>query len=99
MKLFLPLVILLVVFFISQSKSSEPATITVDRNWLIPESTKIGDVVKSALVQPESNKTVSYSLELDPFSSIKENPFWIHPHTGYIFLNKSLEGHVIFEII
>ncbi|CRL08221.1 CLUMA_CG020997, isoform A [Clunio marinus] len=85
--------LLLLLFTTTQSRGIEPATISVDRNWSIPESTKIGTIVQTVHVQGENNQTVSYSLELvDPFSPNQENPFWIHPHTGYVYLNKSLEG-------
>lgn len=75
----------------------EPATINVDRNWIIPESTKVGTIVKSVHVQGNSNNnTITYSLESpdDPFNPPVDNPFWIHPHSGYVYLNQSLEGRV-----
>lgn len=87
----------LLLFSTTQSRGIEPATIAVDRNWSIPESTKVGTIVKTVNVQGENNQTVNYSLELDdPFSPNQENPFWIHPTTGYVYLNKSLEGRVSF---
>lgn len=80
-----------------ESRGIEPATITVDRNWNIPESTKVGTIVKTVNVQGENNQTRTYSLELEanPFSrNQQENPFWIDPQTGYVYLNTSLEGWV-----
>lgn len=92
MRLSIKLLILLL-FSTIQSLGFGPATIEVDRNWSIPESTKVGTIVKTVHVQ--SNETVTYSLELDDlFNSNQENPFWIHPTTGYVYLNKSLEGRV-----
>lgn len=88
---------LLILLLISTTRSRgiEPATINVDRNWSLPESTQLGSIVKTVHVQSQNNQTVHYSLELDdPFSPNKENPFWIHPTTGYVYLNKSLEGRV-----
>ena|SRR5690349_7093362 len=94
MKLRVSIVILLL-FTTTRSSGIQPATISVDRNWSILESTKIGTIVKTVHVQGEDNQTVNYSLEFDdPFSPNQENPFWIHPTTGYVFLNKSLEGRV-----
>lgn len=83
----------------TRSRGIEPSTINVDRNWSIPETTKIGTIVKTVNVQGENNQTINYSLELDdPFSPNQENPFWIDPSTGYVYLNKSLEGRVRFSL-
>lgn len=88
-------ILILLLFSTTHSRGIGPATITVDRNWSIPESTKVGQIVKTVHVQSETNDTISYSLELDdPFSPNQENPFWIHPNTGYVYLNSSLEGRV-----
>lgn len=66
---------------LSTTYSQQPATINVDRNWKIPETTKVGSLVKTAEVQGENNETVTFSLSLeDPFNPNQENPFWIHPH-------------------
>ena len=79
----------------TKSRGFGPATIEVDRNWSIPETTKIGTIVKTVHVQSDNNKTIVYSLEPDElFGSDIENPFWIDPNTGYVYLNKSLEGRV-----
>lgn len=94
MKLSLGLLTLLL-FSTTKSSGLEPATIAVDRNWSVPESTKVGTIVKTVNVQSENNQTINYSLELDdPFNPNLESPFWIHPTTGYVYLNKSLEGRV-----
>lgn len=95
MRLSISLLILLL-FSAIQSRGFGPATIDVDRNWSIPETTKLGTIVKTVHVQSDNNQTVYYySLELDDlFSGNQENPFWIHPTTGYVYLNKSLEGRV-----
>lgn len=88
-------ILVLLLFSTTHSRGIGPSTITVDRNWSIPESTKIGTIVKTVQVQSETNETINYSLELDdPFSPNQENPFWIDPSTGYVYLNKSLEGRV-----
>lgn len=88
-------ILILLLFSTTHSSGIGPATITVDRNWSIPESTKVGQIVKTVHVQSETNDTIKYSLELDdPFSPNQENPFWIHPNTGYVYLNSSLEGRV-----
>lgn len=93
-----PIISLLILLFaIKTSLCIEPATISVDRNWNIPESTKVGTIVKTVNVQGENNHTRTYSLELEynPFgSNEQENPFWINPQTGYVYLNTSLEGWV-----
>lgn len=79
----------------SKSRGIEPATIMVDRNWSVPESTQIGTIVKTVHVQGKDNKTINYTLELDdPFSPNQENPFWIDPTSGYVYLNKTLDGRV-----
>lgn len=90
---------LVILLALKESCGIEPATINVDRNWNIPESTKVGTIVKTVTVQGENNQTRSFSLELEynPFSPSKhENPFWIDSQTGYVYLNTSLEGWVRF---
>lgn len=88
-------ILVLLLFSTTHSRGIGPSTITVDRNWSIPESTKVGQIVKTVHVQSETNATINYSLELDdPFSPNQENPFWIHPTTGYVYLNRTLEGRV-----
>lgn len=85
----------LLLFSTTHSRGIEPKTINVERNWSIPESTKVGTIVKSVHVNSESNQTVIYTLELDDlFGQNIENPFWIDPASGYVYLNKSLEGRV-----
>lgn len=88
-------VLLLLPFFSKSQRGSEPATINVDRNWLIPESTKLGTIVKTVRVTGENAESTEFTLDLeDPFNPHLENPFWIDPATGYVYLNKSLEGKV-----
>lgn len=99
MKLLGPILSLLL-FSTTQSRGIEPKTINVERNWSIPESTKVGTIVKSVHVNSESNQTVIYTLELDDlFSQNQVNPFWIDPSSGYVYLNKSLEGRVSCRLI
>lgn len=87
--------LVLLLFSTHKSRGFGPATIEVDRNWNIPETTQIGTIVKTVHAQSDNNRTMNYSLELDDlFSSNQENPFWINPTTGYVYLNKSLEGRV-----
>jgi hypothetical protein len=70
------------IFLVVVAQSQQPATINVDRNWTIPESTILGTIVKTVHVQGENNETIVYSLSLeDPFNPNQENPFWIHPGT------------------
>lgn len=91
------LLLLLILPFLSiqQHRGFEPSTISVDRNWLIPESTSIGTIVKTVSVTGENNETILFTLELeDPFNPNMVNPFWIDPSTGYVYLNQSLEGKV-----
>lgn len=76
------MLILLTTLFVlaSTTKSQQPATINVDRNWKIPETTKVGSLVKTVEVQGENNETIVFSLSTDdPFNPYQENPFWIHP--------------------
>lgn len=81
----------------THSRGSGPGTITVDRNWNIPESTVVGTLVKTVQVTGIANRTVTYSLENDEMLNRDlENPFWINPSTGYVYLNRSLEGWVSF---
>lgn len=88
-------VLFLLPFFSKSQRGFEPATIYVDRNWLIPESTQVGTIVKTVSVKGENNEAVQYTLDLDDiFNPNVENPFWINPTTGYVYLNKSLEGKV-----
>lgn len=84
-------VLLLLPLFSKSQRGFEPATIEVDRNWLIPESTLVGTIVKTVRVKGENTESVQYTLDVD--DNI-ENPFWIDPTTGYVYLNKSLEGKV-----
>ncbi|KAG5666292.1 hypothetical protein PVAND_017843 [Polypedilum vanderplanki] len=88
------LVFILLLLATKFSRGSGPGTISVDRNWSVPESTKIGQIVKTVRVTGVGNRSVSYSLETDDtlgFGNF-ESPFWINPSTGYVYLNKSLEG-------
>jgi hypothetical protein len=86
---------LLLLFSTTQSRGFEPLTIDVDRNWIIPESTQIGTIVKTVHVKSQNNRTIQYSLEFDDiFNPDLKNPFWIHPTTGYVYLNSSLLGRV-----
>lgn len=90
------LVFVLLLLATKFSRGSGPGTISVDRNWSVPESTKIGQIVKTVRVTGVGNRSVTYSLETDDtlgFGNF-ESPFWINPSTGYVYLNKSLEGWV-----
>lgn len=74
-----------------------PATIHVDRNWDIPDSTRIGEIVKTVRVTGNYDpNTINFTLEPEsgPWSSNLENPFWINPQTGFVYLNTSLVGWV-----
>ena len=72
----------ILIILLTAAQSQQPATINVDRNWKIPETTKVGTVVKTVEVQGENNATIVFSLSLeDPFNPNQENFFWIHPHT------------------
>lgn len=95
MKRFFLHIFVVFVLWTTHSRGSGPGTILVDRNWNIPESTKVGTLVKTVQVTGIANRTVYYSLEKDEllFSEL-ENPFWIDPANGYVYLNKSLEGWV-----
>jgi hypothetical protein len=67
---------------VCNSKSQQPTTINVDRDWKIPETTKVGTIVKTVEVPGENNETIQFSVSLDdPFNPNLENPFWIHPHS------------------
>jgi hypothetical protein len=78
-----------------QLLGTEPVTITVDRNWNIPESTKVGSIVKTVRASGSGDRMIEYTLSVDDMISRGvDNPFWIHPHTGFVYLNKSLEGRV-----
>lgn len=89
------LLLILPFFSTSQLRGFEPATINVDRNWIIPESTKVGSIVKTVSVKADNNETILYTLEMDDlFHPNMANPFWIDPSTGYVYLNQSLEGKV-----
>jgi hypothetical protein len=83
----------LFIFVVVFARSQQPATINVDRNWTIPESTKLGTIVKTVDVQGENNETIIFSLSLeDPFNPNQENPFWIHPNTVSLhFKNRKLQ--------
>jgi hypothetical protein len=78
------------------SRGSGPGTIVVDRNWNVPESTRVGQIVKTVTVKDVGNRSVSFSLENDDTLGFAEfeSPFWINPLTGYVYLNKSVEGWV-----
>lgn len=71
----------ILIFVVVIAQSQQPATINVDRNWSIPESTKLGTIVKTVSSErKDSNETIIYSLSLeDPFNPHQENPFWIDP--------------------
>lgn len=82
-----------VVFLLStaHSRGFGPGTITVNRNWNIPEETKVGTLVQPVRMSG-SNGNVTFSLENE--NKEFDNPFWINPNTGYVYLNQSLEGWV-----
>jgi hypothetical protein len=85
-----------VVFLLStaHSRGFGPGTITVDRNWNIPEATKTGTLVKTVQMTG-TNSNVTYSLENDEMiNGHLDNPFWINPNNGYVYLNQTLEGWV-----
>ena len=86
--------LLLLLFFTSNSRGFGPLTIKVDRNWIVPEATALGTLIKPVQVEGANDRSITFSLELDEFATNKENPFWIHPTTGFVYLNKSLEGRV-----
>jgi hypothetical protein len=81
---------------LERSDGMSPATIHVDRNWDIPDSTKVGEIVKTVRVTGNYDpNTINFTLEPEagPWGS-SENPFWINPQTGFVYLNMSLVGWV-----
>lgn len=83
------------IFLVVVTKTQNPLTINVDRNWTVPQETVIGTIVKTVHVQAENNETVVYSLSLeDPYNPNQENPFWIHPHT--VSLKKHNQKKIIY---
>lgn len=72
----------------------DPKLLTGD-NWMIPETTPVGTIVKTVQLQgvqlEENEKIFSLSLHLPPST---ENPFWVEPSNGDVYLNKTLEGMV-----
>lgn len=89
-------ILLLSTTHLHTSNGMEPATIHVDRNWEIPDSTRVGEIVKTVRVTGNVDvNNINFALELDdPFSPNVDNPFWINSQTGFVYLNKSLEGMV-----
>lgn len=81
---------------LDHSNGMEPATIHVDRNWEIPDSTRVGDIVKTVRLTGNVDASkINFTLEPDdPFNPNLDNPFWINPQSGFVYLNKSLEGRV-----
>lgn len=76
------LIFTILLVLVTATRSQQPATINVDRDWKIPEMTKIGTIVKSVDVQGENDAKILFSLSLEDFSNPNQkNPFWIHPHT------------------
>lgn len=89
----------LLLLAVCSSDGMEPSTIHVDRNWDIPDSTRVGEIVKTVRVTGNYDpNSIKFTLEPDdPWNKDLENPFWINSQTGFVYLNKSLEGWVSVE--
>ncbi|XP_049289889.1 tyrosine kinase receptor Cad96Ca [Anopheles funestus] len=67
-----------------------PPVIVVDRHWRIPENTTVGTLITR--VNAEDNEDDKLEFGLDALVAGQEQPFEIDPHTGFVYLNSSVEG-------
>uniref|UniRef100_A0A182LY47 receptor protein-tyrosine kinase n=1 Tax=Anopheles culicifacies TaxID=139723 RepID=A0A182LY47_9DIPT len=67
-----------------------PPVIVVDRHWRIPENTTVGTLITR--VKAEDNEDDKLEFGLDALGANQEQPFEIDPHTGFVYLNSSVEG-------
>uniref|UniRef100_A0A182PEP0 Cadherin domain-containing protein n=1 Tax=Anopheles epiroticus TaxID=199890 RepID=A0A182PEP0_9DIPT len=67
-----------------------PPVIVVDRHWRIPENTTVGTMITR--VNAEDNEDDKLEFGLDALVAGQEQPFIIDPHTGFVYLNDSVEG-------
>uniref|UniRef100_A0A182TBE8 Cadherin domain-containing protein n=1 Tax=Anopheles maculatus TaxID=74869 RepID=A0A182TBE8_9DIPT len=67
-----------------------PPVIVVDRHWRIPENTTVGTLITR--VKAEDNEDDKLEFGLDALVAGQEQPFEIDPHTGFVYLNTSVEG-------
>ncbi|XP_050080269.1 tyrosine kinase receptor Cad96Ca [Anopheles maculipalpis] len=67
-----------------------PPVIVVDRHWRIPENTTVGTLITR--VKAEDNEDDKLEFGLDALVAGQEQPFEIDPHTGFVYLNRSVEG-------
>uniref|UniRef100_A0A182YNU0 Uncharacterized protein n=1 Tax=Anopheles stephensi TaxID=30069 RepID=A0A182YNU0_ANOST len=66
-----------------------PPVIVVDRHWRIPENTTVGTLITR--VKAEDNEDDKLEFGLDALVAGQEQPFEIDPHTGFVYLNRSVE--------
>lgn len=72
----------------------KPELLTQGNTWMIADSTPVGSIVKTISLKgvelQEHEKIYSFALQ----NSLMENPFWVEPSNGNVYLNRSLEGMV-----
>ncbi|XP_052872793.1 tyrosine kinase receptor Cad96Ca [Anopheles cruzii] len=67
-----------------------PPVILVDRHWRIRENTTVGSMITR--VTADDNEDDKLEFGLDALVAGQDQPFVIDAHTGYVYLNKSVEG-------
>jgi len=75
-----------------------PPIMWLDRNWRLPETEPVGNVITRVRAEDNEQDKLTYGLEPhDNYGSDKPQPplpFFINNTTGVVFLNETLKGRV-----
>lgn len=83
----------------SQYSDNTPPILTLDRNWKLPETEPVGNVVIRVHAHDNEQDTLTYGLEPKHDYNGDDSPqtplpFFIDNNTGIVYLNETLKGRV-----
>jgi len=77
----------------SQLSDNTPPIMWLDRNWRLPETEQVGNVITRVRAEDTEQDKLTYGLEPHDYNG-KPLPFFIDNSTGIVFLNETLKGRV-----
>ncbi|KAF5289644.1 hypothetical protein FQA39_LY15002 [Lamprigera yunnana] len=77
-----------------QRNVNTPPIMSFNRNWIIPETETVGNVITRIKADDNEDDFLSYGIEPVTFGNYNSNklPFRIDNETGVVYLNESLKG-------
>ncbi|XKL65970.1 hypothetical protein PGB90_009390 [Kerria lacca] len=101
----LPLWILLLItrYNFGEDLPKPPPTIRTERNWIIPENTRIGDMITRVSAMEDEDNIIFGLEHVDGFNIAQSDPipfpFYINETTGIVYTNQSLTNVVNRDIL